>query len=180
MSKQKQTLFKTPRGIGLYPWLNNPDTQFDSAGQYKVDLRMKKEDAKPLVDAVKKAVNDEFGDKAKSAVLPFKTDPDTGDIIVKTKSKYPPRICDSRGMKLAEQHIPQIYAGSELILGGQMYLYRAGGNIGCSMQLGAVQIIELADAASGTGMSFEPVEGGFVVDVEADNDNEEQGDAYNF
>ena len=38
--------FKTPRGIAMYPYINKADTQFDSAGKYKVNLRLKKEDAK--------------------------------------------------------------------------------------------------------------------------------------
>ena len=48
---------------------------------------MTKEDAKPLIDAVRKAANDAFGDKAKSAKLPFQNDPETGDVIMAAKSK---------------------------------------------------------------------------------------------
>ena len=93
-------MFKTPRGIAMYPYLNRPDTQFDTNGKYKVNLRMKKEDAKPLVDAVKKAAEEEFGAKAKSAKLPFKTDEDTGDLIVVTGSKFVPKMLDSQGLIL--------------------------------------------------------------------------------
>ena len=88
-NKAKKATFKTPLGIAQYPWLNNPDTQFDSAGQYKVNLRLSQEEAKPLMDEVKKAAKAAFGDKAKSATLPFVKDEETGDVIIKTKSKVP-------------------------------------------------------------------------------------------
>ena len=175
--KQKQMPFKSEVGVAMYPHLNKPDTQFDTDGVFKVDLRMKKEDAKPLIEAVKEAANDAFGEKAKSAAMPFKTDEETGDIIVKTKSKYQPKICDSTGMRLYPENLPLIYGGSTLKLGGNMYPYSAGGRIGVSLQLGAVQIVSLAEGGTGAGIDFEAVEGGFV----AANDNEPatEGD-YNF
>ena len=176
---KKQMVFKTPQGTAMYPWLNNPDTQFDTAGQYKVDLRMSKDDAKELVSAVKAVAEEAFGDKAKSAALPFKTDEETGDIIVKTKSKYKPGFVDSQGMKLGEQHVPNVYGGSTLKLSGQMYPYKAGGRHGVSMQLGGVQLIKLAESATSNAMAFEPVEGGYVA---AANDNEvsDSEGGYNF
>ena len=78
-NKAKKAIFKTPTGVAQYPWLNNPDTQFDHAGQYKVNLRLSPEDAKPLMDEVREAAAEAFGDKAKSASLPFVQDADTGE-----------------------------------------------------------------------------------------------------
>jgi hypothetical protein len=92
-TKTKKATFKTPQGIAQYPYLNKPDTQFDSDGIYKVNVRLPSDKAKQLVDAVRNAAKEAFGDKAKSAILPFFNDEETGDIIVKTKSKYQPAIC---------------------------------------------------------------------------------------
>ncbi len=172
-------MFKTPRGIAMYPYLNRPDTQFDTNGKYKVNLRMKKEDAKPLVDAVKKAAEEEFGAKAKSAKLPFKTDEDTGDLIVVTGSKFVPKMLDSQGTTIPPHNAPEIFGGSELILGGNMYAYNAGGSIGISMQLGGVQIISLADSINGQGLTFDKVEDGFVASND-DQPGEAAEGSYNF
>ena len=83
MSQSKKTPFTSPTGIAQYPWLNKPDTQFDAVGQYKVNLRLSKEDAAPLIKTAKKIANDAFGDKAKSAKLPFKNDDETGEIMIR-------------------------------------------------------------------------------------------------
>jgi hypothetical protein len=170
--------FKTPQGIAMFPWINKADTQFDAAGQYKVNLRLSSEAGKALVAKVKEVANDAFGDKAKAAKLPFKKDDETGDMIIVTKSKFQPKVVDSAGTTIPPHRLPAIYGGSELVLGGTMYPYNTGGNIGVSFQLGGVQIVKLSSSANGTDMSFEPIEDGFV----ASNDNDEDGDGgdYNF
>ena len=172
-------MFKTPRGTAKYPYLNAPDTQFDTNGKYKVNLRMKKEDAKQLVDAVKKAAEEEFGAKAKSAKLPFKTDPDSGDLIVVTGSKFQPKMVDSQGTTIPPHNLPQIFGGSELVLGGNMFAYNAGGSHGISMQLGGVQIIKLSDSINAQGLAFDKVDDGFVAANDAQQTEAEAGD-YNF
>ena len=178
-TKPKTTTFKTPKGTAVYPWLNTADTQFDTAGVFKVDLKMAQDEAKPLVDAVRAAADEAFGAKAKSATLPFKTDEETGDIIVKTKSKFKPRFVDSQGNRILEENVPMVFGGSVLKLGGQIYPYEAGGRHGVSMQLGAVQLITLADSSYGTGVSFEAEEGGFVA-ANDDAPAAVEGGDYNF
>ena len=180
MSKSKAA-FTSPQGIAVYPWLNNPDTQFDAAGQYKCALRMTPAEAKPFVDAVTQVAEEEFGAKAKTAKLPFKTDPDTGDVIVNTKSKYKPKFIDSQGAPINDNNVPSIFGGSEVRLAGTIYPYQGQG-IGISLQLGAVQLISVAERTNTQGsFSFEPVKDGFV----AANDNEASsedggGSGYNF
>lgn len=175
-SKKKLT-FKTSKGVAMYPWLNKADYQFDSAGQFKVNLRVSKADAKALQDAAKQAANDAFGDKAKNARLPFKTDEETGDIIIVTKSKFKPKFMDSTGALISENNVPPIYGGSTLKLAGTIYPYSAGGNVGVSLQLAGVQIIELSAGSDG-GISFEAEDDGFVS---ASNDNaDEMNEAANF
>lgn len=177
-NKAKKVVFKTPAGIAQYPWLNQPDTQFDAAGQYKVNLRLSKDEAKSLIETVKKAANDAFGDKAKSANLPIVNDEETGDVIIKTKSKYQPSICDSTGRTLAGNAIPKIFGGSEMIVAGTLFPYTAGGRHGISLQLGGVQLIRLAENSNAAGINFGAVEGGFVA--ANDNPEDEGEDSYNF
>lgn len=180
MAQKKKITFKTQRGIAMYPWLNKADFQFDTNGQFKVNLRVPKDDAKEIIDTVQAAAKEAFGDKAKTARMPFKTDEDTGDLIIVTKSKFQPKFMDSTGSMITPNNLPPIYGGSVLKLAGTVYPYTAGGNNGVSLQLGGVQIIELSEGSTG-GIDFEAVEGGFV----AANDNaaegaEDGGEAYNF
>jgi len=176
MSKPKNKSFRTPQGVAAYPWLNKADYQFDSQGQYKVSLRVKPDEAKELMEEVKQAANDAFGDKSKTAKMPFKNDADTGEIIISAKSKFKPKFVDSTGALIGENNEPAIYGGSTLKLAGTIYPWNAGGNVGISLQLSGVQIIELSSGTNGS-FSFDAVDGGYV----AANDNEEQaGSSYDF
>lgn len=176
MAKQKLT-FTTPKGVAMYPWLNKADFQFDAAGQYKVNIRVTHEDGKALADAAKAAAQEAFGAKAKDAKMPFKKDEDTGDMIIVTKSKFKPKFVDSTGQMISENNVPPIFGGSTLKVAGTMYPYSAGGNVGVSLQLAGVQIIELSEGSNG-GVSFDAEEGGFVA--ANDNADNEEGAAYNF
>ena len=181
MSQKKQT-FRTPAGVAIYPWLNEPDTQFDAQGKYKVSLRMKPDEAQDLVKSVKEAASEAFGAKANSATLPFKTDPDTGEIIVATSSKFKPKFVDGSGKPVNDNHVPKIYSGSELKAAGTMHCYSVAGKMGVSMQLGGIQIISVSELSNGeTSYSFEPVKDGFVAandNTPAEGAQEEGG--YNF
>jgi hypothetical protein len=179
MATKKKLTFSTQKGIAMYPWLNKADYQFDSNGQFKVNLKMPKDHAKDLIAQVQQAAEDEFGKaEAGKARMPFKTDDDTGDLIIVTKSKFKPKFMDSQGQLISENNVPQIFGGSTLKLAGTIYPYVAGGNKGVSLQLAGVQIIELSEGQGG-GVTFGAEEGGYV----AANDNElieEGGQAYNF
>ena len=173
-----KVMFKTPRGTAMYPHLNRADTQFDSAGKFKVNLRMKKDEAKELVDLVKKTAQEAFGDKAKTANLPFKTDEDTGDLIAVTSSKFQPKIHDSQGTTIPPHRLPEIFGGSELVLGGNLYAYKAGGRHGVSLQLGGVQIITLSE--NHNAVAFDKVDDGFVAANDAGSADAGDGGDYNF
>lgn len=175
-TKPKTTPFKTPKGTAMYPWLNVADTQFNNEGIFKVNLRMSPDEAKPIVDEIKEIAKEAFGNDAKTATLPIKKDEDTGDVILMTKSKFKPRFVDSQGEQIAEDAVPTIFGGSELKVGGQLYPYKAGGRHGVSLQLGAVQIISLADSSYGAGVTFEAEKDGYVFA----NDNDNQAGDYNF
>jgi hypothetical protein len=185
---KKKLTFSTAKGIAMYPWLNKADFQFDSNGQFKVNLKLDKADAADLIKAVQEAANNEFGTKeAQNVRLPFKTDEDTGQLIIVTKSKFRPKIMDSQGNLISENNVPPIYGGSTLKLAGTIYPYVAGGNKGVSLQLAGVQIVELSQGET-SSVSFAAEEGGFVAandNLSAANDNQpaaegDGGQAYNF
>ena len=177
MANKKKLLFSTPKGTAMYPWLNKADFQFDSNGQYKVNLKLSKEDAKEVMDDCVAAAKDAFGDKAKAARMPWKIDEETGQVILVTKSKFKPKFMDSQGELISENNVPPIYGGSTLKLAGTLYQYTAGGGVGVSLQLAGVQIVELSEGSNG-GISFGAEEGGFVA--ANDNDDGAQGAGYNF
>jgi hypothetical protein len=181
-NNKKKMLFTTPKGTAIYPWLNRADFQFDTAGQFKVNLRISQDDAKELMGNVQDAANDAFGAKAKTAKMPWKVEPETGDVLFITKSKFKPRLVDSTGQVIPESNEPQVNSGSTIKCAGTIFPYSAGGNIGISLQLAGVQLIELAERGE-TSLGFGAEEGGFVAAAENDNisNNDGNGDAsYNF
>jgi len=51
-TKVKYEKITTPKGIAVFPRLNDPDTKFVAEGQYSVRLRLSAEDAQPLIDRI--------------------------------------------------------------------------------------------------------------------------------
>ncbi len=179
MSNQKRKLlFTTPKGIAGYPWINRPDTQFNPEGQYKVNVRMSKDDAKQMMEDCQKAANDAFGDKASNAKMPWKID-ETGEVVFICKSKFQPRLVDSTGQVIPDAKAPQVNSGSTIKAAGTLFPYSAGGNIGISLQLAGVQIIELAARGDGD-MGFGNEGDGFVAANENASDGGTQDASYNF
>jgi hypothetical protein len=169
--------FSTPKGVASYPYITRADYEYNADGIYKTKLKMPEADAAPLMKTITELAQQEFGAKAKSARMPFTKVEDTGEVEFTTKSKFKPAVVDSTGKRIPDDSIPPIFGGSTLKIAGTLYAYNAGGNIGVSLQLGGVQIVELAKAG-GSEIQFGAEEGGFV----AANDNAEEADgvAYNF
>ena len=175
---QKKT-FSTAKGTAAYPYLNKADFQYDAEGIYKTKIVMSEADAGSLMKTINEAANDEFGAKAKTARMPFKKLEDTGEVEFTTKSKFKPKVMDSTGKLIPEHEVPAIYGGSTIKCAGTIYPYNAGGNIGVSLQLGGVQLIQLSDGGN-SSISFAAEPDGFVA---AENDNAapaSDGAAYNF
>ncbi len=170
--KTATVAFTTPKGTAMYPWLNKADYQYHSEGQYKVQLRVANDDAKPLMADIEATAKEAFGEAdGKSARMPWKKDAEAGEVIFSCKSKFKPKMVDSTGALIQAPGEPAIYGGSTLKLAGTMYPYNAGGGKGISLQLAGVQIIDLSDGSGAATVSFEAEEGGFV----AANDNEAGG-----
>ena len=54
MKKRKRNpRVTTPKGLAVWPWLNEPDKKFNSDGEYKVNLQLSREDAQEFIDRLK-------------------------------------------------------------------------------------------------------------------------------
>ena len=171
--------FSTPKGIAAYPYITRADFEYNPEGIFKTKIKMSAEDAAPLMKAIEQAAADEFGSKAKSARMPFKKLDDTNEVEFATKSKFKPKVVDSTGKTIPETAVPNIYGGSVIKVAGTIFPYNQNGNVGISLQMGGVQIVELAESMGAASISFDAEEGGFV----AANDNGAEatdGASYNF
>lgn len=180
MATSKRLRFRTPSGVAQYPWLNEADTQFNEEGIYKTNLIIGAADAKEMVDEMKAYAKEQLGDKLKRARFPYKTDEETGDIIFTVKSKMKPKFYDTAGTYIPDNNVPRIFGGSVLRLKGSYAAYDKGANVGVSMQLNQVQIIEVSQ---GRDDGFDAVEGSFVFDKKdtaPETFDEETNEDYNF
>ena len=166
---QKRVKFVTTTGRCQYPYLTKPDTQFDAEGVYKVNLIV--DDCQVLLDTCKQLAEEEFGKKDKYR-LPITKDEDSGEHLIKVKSKYAPKFFDSNGQIMVGKQVPDLWAGSIVRIGGTINVYTVSGQKGVSLQLNKVQVIEPVDAStSQDSEGFDSVEGGFVVsEVTEDED----------
>ena len=147
---------------------------------------MPNDHTKELRATVDKIVQEEFGAKAKNVRLPFKTDEETGHAIIMTKSKYEPKFCDATG-QIISGDIPKIWGGSTLKLAGYISPYSTGGNIGVSLHLTKVQIIDPVSGDEGSdGISFGEEEGyradtpDIVLEAEDASNSDTDQAKYNF
>jgi hypothetical protein len=165
MANQNKTYFTTPLGRGRYVWLTKPDTKYDTEGKYKTDLICDNGDAADLVALVEQVkANTNFKD---DPALPFSTDEETGEIVFKLTTKFPPQFFDSQGQVIPAGNVPRLMGGSQLRLSGSITTYDMGGKVGSgiTLNINRVQIVEAVEASGGGG-GFEAVEGGFVAEAE--------------
>jgi len=164
MTKNTYQVLTTPIGRAKYVWLNKPDTKFGQE-KYKTQLIMDPEEAQPIVKALQSAAVAEFGDKASEAKLGFTTDVDTGEIDLKTATKYEPKFFDSQGHPIPKASLPELFGGSRLALRVKLYPYNVNtANYGITCQIMAVQIVEaLTSSDNMEGAGFDRVDGGFVA-----------------
>jgi hypothetical protein len=180
----------TPAGIARYPRLNTPDTKFSEEGQYKVDLEMSSEDAKPFIEIIESMFADFVADKKrelKKDKIKIHAAPWTendGMVQLKLKVKATgkskdgetytrqPKLFDASGQVTNEN----IGGGSKLKVAVVPYMwYTASLGAGITLQPKAVQILDLVTWSSGgTAESY-----GFEVteapraSVKTGTDNEE-------
>lgn len=185
-ARTKHPQIVTPVGTAKYPKLNTPDTKFNDQGEYSCDLIVTKEEAEaintqlqPLFDAEYQSKLEETGkQKLKLSDSPVRED-DDGDWIIKTKLKNvlagtykngDPRgaksiaLYDSQGKPLKDT---LVRGGSKVKLAVRpRFWYVASTGFGMSLDLLAVQVIELGDGGlsdkAAESFGFTEVEGGYV------------------
>jgi hypothetical protein len=165
MTKNTYPVLTTPIGRAKYVWLNKPDTKFGQE-KYKTQLLMDPDQAQPVVKALQAAAVAQFGDRASEAKLGFTTDVDTGEIDLKTATKYEPKFFDSQGHPIPKASLPELFGGSRLALRIKLYPYDVNAtNYGITCQIMAVQIVEaLTSSDNMEGAGFDRVDGGFVAE----------------
>lgn len=172
-----QVSFETHKGIAVYPWLNKADTEYNTEGQFKTGLRVPADQAKELIDKCKELAQEEFGGKkAAAAKMPWKQDEDTGELIINVKSKFKPKFYDADGTYIPEHYHPQVWGGSVLRVGGHIIAYNTSGNMGISLRLSKVQVVELAEREDSGG--FGAVEGGGFTHKESSNEDAEEKEGF--
>ena len=165
----KRNSFVSGVGAARYAWVHpdRPDTQFNADGEWKLQIILDPKTAERIKGAIMDVVMQEFkGEDISKLSIPVDTEEDTGNVIIKMKSKFPPKFIDSVGTPIVGNNIPHVFGGSTVQAYGAIKAYDINKNQrGISLQLSTVQIINLVEG--GVPEGFEKVEGGYT----AANDN---------
>ena len=174
MTKKKRERFVSPKGIAVWPRLNDPDTKFKPEGEYSVDLAFAEGDVEgqKLVRFLEKRRDElhaewasENPKKAKRCEIAdvFKEELDeegneTGRILIKFKMKASgtskrtgkpftmrPDLFDAKGKKLTV--LPQVGGGSELKVSYEIgaSFVESAKKFYLTCYMVAVQIVELVE-----------------------------------
>jgi len=174
MSKNKRERFVSPKGVAVWPRLNEPDTKFKQEGEYTVSLAYDSDDAEynKLVKFLEKRRDELFQEflsenpkKKKSAeVAPVFTEEtdengdETGRMLLKFKMRASgvskrtgkpftmrPDIFDAKGKKI--EVAPQIGGGSTLKVSFELggHFVESAKKFYLSLRLVAVQVIDLVE-----------------------------------
>lgn len=157
--KKKFPKIMTPIGVAMYPWLTKPDTKFNAEGVYKVTLRLPKDEAtEKLVTTLEKHFQEANASRKskREGTRCWDTDEETGEVLIKFKSKKKPALFDAQGKTITKDLA--VFGGSKVRIQGAIGTYDvATTGAGVTLYLNAVQIIDLQEG----GSPFGAVEGGF-------------------
>ena len=175
-------------GEAIYPHLMKPDVRFNEHGEFKVTLKIDKQDASQMVketdqaieDSLAKAEKDNKGKKVKSAPKPYKEE--SGNVFFKFKMKASgvnkktqekftqrPQLLDSKKNPISPSM--SIWGGSIMKVAYQLIPYNSPAiGAGVSARLKAAQIIKLVE---GKDQNVFKEEDGFeATKTEETNSNE--------
>ncbi len=142
MAKLKNAL--TPKGILSWPYIARPDTRYNPEGVYKTSLVVPVAEAEKLMEECKAAFVNEYGQtKLAKAHLPFEVNDEDSTVTFKFKSKRQPKIYDAKGTPIKK--VPQIASGTLAKVATAINPYATGINVGVSLYLNDVQIIDLVE-----------------------------------
>jgi hypothetical protein len=170
--KKRNPKVTTPKGIAVWPWLNEPDRKFNAEGDYKVNLQLAQEDAQDFMEQLKSILQDHYKatceaqgkTKLKKAPLPvIEVEDDegneTGDVQIKFKLKaqytYDGKTISQRPVLMDAKRQPmteKIGGGSTIRVGCEVYpYYTATIGVGLSLRCKVVQVLELKEFSAGAG-----------------------------
>ena len=169
---QQPIAITTPTGVAQYPWLSKADTKWNEEGEFKTNLILSEAEAEPVIKIISdvfaenvKTTTEETGKAPKTATPPFAQEfgddgKPTGNMIIRFKSKFKPKIFDASGKLMTESNI---WGGSEIRVNAQVVPYFTA-LIGCgvSLRLSAVQVIKYVEGGTNSNadnFGFNPVEG---------------------
>lgn len=185
------TKVTTPKGVANYPHISKPDEGREySDGKYKVNLCLSPEDAQPIIEqinavlleGIKSIKNKEPNKKIKQAPLPYSNETvkdddgnlvETGNVIIKFKSKYKPQVFDCNNNEIFDHNI---WGGSVIKVGGELAFYSSAIGCGITIRLKAVQLIEYVQGGSGADSFGFAKEDGFTSESDEAADTQEQVD----
>jgi len=186
---QQPIVVTTPTGVAQYPWLSKADTKWNEAGEFKTNLILSKEAAKPIIDQINSVFAENVqaetknngGKDIKTANPPYFDEVDesgkpTGNVIIKFKSQFKPTIFDSQGSVMTES---SIWGGSEIKVNAEVspYITTLIG-AGVSLRLKAVQVIKYVEGGTSSADNFGfQTETGFVQPTEPTAETSGFGDS---
>ena len=170
----------------VYPHLVKPDVRFNEYGEYKVTLKVAKQDASQMVKEIDKSIEDSLaiaekenkGKSVKSAPKPYKEESDhvffkfkmkASGVNKKTQEKFTqrPQLLDSKKNPISPN--TSIWGGSIMKVAYQPVPYFTPMlGAGVSLRLKAVQVIKLVEGKSDNIFKEED---GFETKPEKENSN---------
>jgi len=202
MAKRKPKYQKvtSPAGRAIFPRLNEPDTKFDEDGVFKVDLAVDLEKAADFMEKVSNIVND-FAEEQRaeqpklkrySIEMPWEDEMDddgneTGNVRIRFKRKAVVRPKDKEPIHFTvpifdaklNQMNEQVWGGSTLKVSAEIvpYAMAALKQIGASLRIRGVQVLELVSGSYADPSSMFDEEEGF--ETTGDSGNSKSGDNEN-
>lgn len=167
MARTKMT---SPKGVAVWPWLNEPDTRWDTS-EYKVSLKVYGKPAMEFAQQLEEFYKQGYTDfakelkkpKLKKANMPWSEVVDdqgnlTGEIEFKFKNKssyeYEKKTIENRialidrAGKIVESRIG---SGSEIKIGFEPNVWWVPAlGVGMTLRLKAVQVLELVEYGGGS------------------------------
>lgn len=201
-SRQREEAITTAIGTAQYPWVNTPSTKFVPEGEYSCNIILTKEEGEAIIKKVEPILEkkqqeqaEESGKKVKTYELPIQLEGDTYVLKAKLKPVNGKRkdgteftrslgLFDSKGNPW--DRAVMIRGGSKIRLNVRPKTWFSPLlGAGVSLELLAVQVIELADgelsSQAAESFGFTEVEGGYVnggetLDQALDAEEEEEQD----
>ena len=158
----KREVKQTPFGEANFPFIQEPDKEYNPEGIYQIKVIFKKDevqqDIKIINDVISKVVADEHlkqpgrTEQFKRAPLPYK-ELDDGRVQITFKSKFKPQIVDHNLETIPDDK--KIWSGSIVRISYEPSGYSMSSlGLGCKLYLKAVQIKKLVEGTAGdTGFS---------------------------